>query len=132
MGGRLPLGSIAIRKAADRISIGHSLNVSRPQTSNRLIFTLRIDKVGTLGSVRQFGTEIGVTVIPAGQTTGQLSMCQARYKPFQLSACERIDECVEKIAKRRSDLGHESHAMRLGVSVAIRLARLFWVPADLR
>jgi hypothetical protein len=59
--------------------------------------TLRIDKIGNLGSVGQAGTEFGVTAILSGHPTERLFLCRARV-PLRVTHCGRISHCAMEIA----------------------------------
>jgi hypothetical protein len=67
-------------------------------SADRRHVTLRVDKIGTLGSVGRVGTEIGVTAILAGQDTGPLFLCRDR-PPFRPTHCARINHCARQIAE---------------------------------
>jgi hypothetical protein len=85
----------ALRKELDYVQRDKK---SRGTAAEARGVTLRIDKIGNLGSIGRAGTELGVTVIPRGSDTGPLLLCQAKTTPFQLSHCERITDCVRKIS----------------------------------
>jgi hypothetical protein len=70
----------------------------RSATAEPWHVTLRIDKIGNLGSVGQAGTELGVTAIWAGHDTGRLIVCRDRVSPFRPTHCGRIAHCARQIA----------------------------------
>ena len=58
--------------------------------------TLRIDKLDTLGSLGQLGTQVGVSAILTGREPN-LFLCQERA-PFAMTHCGRITHCAKDIA----------------------------------
>ena len=87
----------ALSKAVDRVL--RRRQFLREARVAQLHLSLRVDKIANLGSSGRAGTEIGVTAIPANRDSERLFLCRKQLSPFQLSHCDRINECTKEIAE---------------------------------